>query len=271
MAGVRLSVVIPTLNESAALPGTLERVRAASARSLCEVVVSDCGSTDATTELARAGGARVVSGGTSRATAMNLGARVAVGEALLFLHADCKVPGRFDERVVRFLASGGCGGGFDFNWATHPLCHGVNRQLLRAVRVANRIRFRWTGNFYGDQGLFVRADVFRALGGFPELPLMEDLEFSRRLRRFARNHGARVGVLTPAIKTSPRRFLTRGVVRQFVDDLMLLSKDALGLDVRRPVERYNGLNRSGRYVQAKKKSSRPVLNPQPGGHAAVHS
>jgi hypothetical protein len=105
--------------------------------------------------------------------------------------------------------------------------------------VLNRIRYRSTHDFFGDQGIFVRASVFAAIGRFKPLPLMEDLCFARRLRR-----AGRTALLTPAIKTSPRRFLKKGVARQFVQDCTLLFMWSLGELPESLHARYNELNRA---------------------------
>jgi rSAM/selenodomain-associated transferase 2 len=236
-----LSVIIPTLNEETDLPATLSRARAACRASGTRFIVADCNSRDRTVELARAAGAHVVLGGTSRATAMNLGAGAAEGSAMLFLHADSRPPEGFDARVLGALARPGVvGGAFDFDFASHPLSKGIPRQMLKLVRITNRIRFRWTGNFYGDQGIFVASDVFRAMGGFPEVGLMEDLYFSRRLK-----HLGRLVILSPPIRTSPRRFLIRGVLRQYFADLRLLAGESLSVKSERAFQRYNHLNCAG--------------------------
>lgn len=238
-----LSVIIPTLNEAAALPATLEYAHRARRHPRTEFIVSDCGSTDATRDIARRFGAHVVCGGTSRATALNLGANAARGSGLLFLHADSKLPRAYDVAILNALSKPSTvGGAFDFNWSSHDLSHGLNRQYLRAIRIINRIRFRWTGNFYGDQGIFVSAETFHRLGGFPEVPLMEDIKFSQKLK-----NAGKVAILSPAIRTSPRRFVSRGVLRQFACDLRLLTLDACGLTPDRLWQRYNDLNKSAAY------------------------
>lgn len=237
-----LSVILPTLNEATALPHTLAHAREQAFYPETEFIVSDCNSSDATTDLANSLGARVVTGSNSRARAMNHGAAIARGNVLLFLHADCKVPHHFDRAVLAAVSRGCVGGGFDFNWASHPLSHGLNRELLRIIRITNRIRFRWTGNFYGDQGIFVTTHTFERLGGFPDLRLMEDLRFSQKLK-----NAGRIAVVQPALKTSPRRFVTNGVIRQFTQDLRLLALDAAGFLPESTWNQYNQLNQSASY------------------------
>ena len=235
-----LSAIIPTLNEADHLSATVRLLRERQGGEGVEVVVADCGSSDGTVALASELGCRVVTRATSRAVAMNRGAAAARGDILLFLHADSQLPRRFDLTIARAVDRGCVGGAFDFNWSSKPRSRGVERELLRIVRMTNRIRFRWTGNFYGDQGIFVRRDVFVRLGGFPEVPLMEDIRLCQKLKRVGR-----LAVLQPPVKTSPRRFLARGVVRQFLADLRLLACESCGLNPRRAWGSYNRLNRLG--------------------------
>ncbi len=208
-----------------------------------DLVVSDCGSTDGTPDIARQCGATVVEGACCRADALNRGVAASTPdprdcEVLLFLHADTALPEAWDLRILRAIGRHGIvGGAFDFNFASHPLNHGWNRQGLRFVKLLNRLRFRWTHNFYGDQAIFVRRSVFDRVGGFPRVRLMEDIGFSRRMRS-----QGRVAIIRPGVKTSPRRFVVTGVWRQFARDLNLLSLDAMGLRPRASWHRYNLLN-----------------------------
>ncbi len=238
-----LTIVIPTLNEAHALPGTLVHTRrAASDGADLEIIVSDCASRDGTADVARRCGAdRVLTGGTCRADALNRGAAVASGDVLLFHHADSILPTRFDQIIERALRRGGAstvGGAFDFQFARRPRPPAWPRQCLKLVVTVNRIRFRCTGNFYGDQSIFVRGDVFGRCGGFPCIPLMEDARFSARMRRFGRTV-----ILRPPVVTSPRRFLARGVVRQFAQDLVMLSCESVGVRPDALWSRYNHFNR----------------------------
>ena len=237
-----LSIIIPTLNESASLAATAAHTRLAARGAEIEIVVSDCGSSDDTAGLARRLNMPITTGGHCRADALNIGARAARGDHLLFLHADSLLPDDFPRVISRALDQRGVvGGAFDFEFADHPQADRFDNACLRWVVLVNRIRYRWTGNFYGDQSIFVRRDVFWRAGGFPTIRLMEDLRFSRRLRRFGRT-----AILRPPVRTSARRFLSHGVIRQFTQDLTLLGCDSVGVCPTKLWERYNDWNRCGR-------------------------
>lgn len=236
-----LSIIMPTLNEAANLPQTIPHTRDAANGTDVEILVSDCGSRDGTAAVAERLGTRVLGGGSSRATALNIGAAAARGQVLLFLHADSLLPHGFPRLIQRALRDAGTvGGAFDFEFGEHPQSEGFAAQCLRWVVLCNRIRYRWTGNYYGDQSIFVRREAFHRVGGFPQVRLMEDIGFSRRMRGLGRT-----AILRPPVRTSPRRFVTRGVVRQFVEDLTLLGCDNFGVCPVNLWERYNGWNRRG--------------------------
>ena len=231
-----ISVVIPTLNEAANLPSAVESVGPG-----VEVVVGDCGSTDGTRDVAAALGLRVVCGGRSRAEACNRGAAAANGDALLFLHGDTRLPDGWHAKVTRALATPGVvGGAFDFSFAFHPRARGMTRQKLRLTKLLNRVRFRWHRAFYGDQAIFCHRWAFESVGGFPRRPLMEDAHFSRAMGRLGRT-----AIVSPGVKTSPRRFVERGVLRQTAADMALMFLDACSVDPRRMHAAYNRLNREG--------------------------
>jgi rSAM/selenodomain-associated transferase 2 len=171
-----ISVIIPALNEAACIAQTLRSVRAEKPR---EILVVDCGSSDATCELAGEAG-RVLHGPRGRPAQMNLGAAHAAGDVLLFLHADCTLePGALLAAVECLGRRGVVAGCFRMT-VTAP---GLAYRLLDACATA---RVRLTGLIYGDQGLFVERRRFERIGGFPALSLMEDLFFSKKLRRQGR-------------------------------------------------------------------------------------
>ena len=234
-----LSVIIPTLNEADHLPGTVGLLRQAAGTEAFELVVSDCDSGDGTADLARRLGAIVVGGGTCRADALNRGAAVATGDVLLFLHADTKVPPGFAGRIRRALARPDvAGGAFEFRFRSDKSASWVARQSLALVVFVNRFRYRHGRGFFGDQGIFVRRSVYDRLGGFPPVRLLEDLRFSQAMSRVGRT-----AILNPPVRTSPRRFVRRGVLRQLAQDWLILACDSFGVTPDELWEHYNAHNR----------------------------
>jgi rSAM/selenodomain-associated transferase 2 len=195
-----LSIVVPALNEAAAIVTTLNALAPLRARGV-EVIVADGGSTDVTAAQARPLADRVLTARPGRAAQMNAGAALAAGDVLLFLHADTLLPADADRLVRDAMDAGAAWGRFDVRIAGRPW-------MLRVVAALMNARSRWTGVATGDQAIFVRRAVFERLGGFADQPLMEDVELTGRLRRVGRPACLRV----PAT-TSGRRWETRGVWR----------------------------------------------------------
>lgn len=196
----RVSVVVPVLDEEARIGPQLE---ALARLPVHEVIVVDGGSRDATVERARAAGtARLLVGPRGRASQMNVGARAATGDVLLFLHADVRLPEDAVPRVEEALADSRVVAGAFRTWT---VAEGRSR-LAPLLHLAD-LRSRYSGLPYGDQALFVRAGAFWRAGGFPDQPLMEDLELSRRLRRLGR-----IRVVHARVLVSGRRFLARPVL-----------------------------------------------------------
>jgi len=223
------SIVIPVRNDAAALARTLDALDGLQQRALAEIVVAASGDPTGTT---RAAGERVRllwPEGSTRAALMNAGAAAARGDVLFFLHADSLAPADALVRIEAALADPRvAGGAFEHRFAEHVWS-------LRAINLVNRFRYRFTHNWYGDQGIFVRTEVFRALGGYRQLRLMEDLDFSQRLKR----HGRSVLVRAPLV-TSGRRFLARGPWRTFFFIVWLLALWTLGVNTERYAERWRG-------------------------------
>ncbi len=188
----RISVIIPTLNESGPLEDTLAALDGA--RNF-ETIVVDGGGSDGTDSLAAERGVRLIRATTGRARQMNAGARAATGHFLLFLHADTRLPERFDEHVRDLLGRPGVVAGAFRLGIDGP------RRAFRVIEWAVNLRSRCFQMPYGDQAIFLRTDTFRRLGGFPELPIMEDFEFIRRLRR-----NGRVAIASATATTSARRW-----------------------------------------------------------------
>lgn len=192
----RISVIVPTLNEAEHLPQSLLSLK--DAKNI-ETIVVDGGSTDGTPEIAERAGCRLLCSPPGRALQMNAGAKAASGSILLFLHVDTRLPGRFDTAVRRALDQPRVvAGAFRFR------LDGPQR-ALRLIEWGVNLRSRLLQMPYGDQGLFLKAETFHTMGGFPDLPIMEDFELVRRLRRLGRITILRL----PAI-TSARRWQALG-------------------------------------------------------------
>lgn len=200
MAPKKISVVLPVLNEETVLEGTLQSLahwRAAGH----EVIVADGGSSDATPAIARRLADRVVQAPRGRARQMNAGAEAASGDVLLFLHADTLLAPGADRALLEGLESHQCRWGhFDVRLSgTHP--------LLRMVEYLMNLRSRLTGIATGDQAIFVARELFREAGGYPDIPLMEDVELSSRLKR----RGPPL-CLRERVVSSSRRWESRGIL-----------------------------------------------------------
>jgi len=198
-AAPTLSIVIPVLDEARGIEGCL-RALAPSRRDGCEVLVADGGSSDDTVALASPQCDGVIAAPRGRAVQMNAGAAQASGDFLLFLHADTRLPPE-GVRSVRDGLSGGRAqwGRFDVR------IEGASRWFPLIAALMN-LRSRVTGIATGDQAIFCTRSAFGAVGGFPELPLMEDIDFSRRLLRFGRPLCIR-----EPVQTSGRRWERHGV------------------------------------------------------------
>lgn len=198
---MRLSIVIPALNEAAGIAATLEPLQPLRAQGH-EVLVVDGGSADGTAELARPLCDALLTAPRGRAMQMNAGAAAARGDVLWFLHADTRADTAAFAALSAALADPACvWGRFDVRLSGAHL-------LLRVVETLMNLRSRLTGIATGDQGLFVRRDAFVRVGGFPDIPLMEDIALSRRLKRLA----APV-CLRARLVTSSRRWEEHGVLR----------------------------------------------------------
>lgn len=208
---------MPTLDEAP----TLQEHLPAALEAADEVVVSDGGSRDGTVEVGRKLGATVVTGRPGRGGQLNRGARAATGDVLLFLHADTLLPSKAAERIRDAVAGGAVGGAFHVRFLE-------DRPILRLGARLINLRTRLLEVPLGDQGQFVTRRAFDALDGFRDWPILEDLDFIRRLKR----HG-RIAILRDRIATSGRRFLNRGVVRTVTTNWIIWALFFLGVSPHR--------------------------------------
>jgi len=209
-----VSVVVPALNEIANITATV----ASALHEAAEVIVVDGGSTDSTPDAARQAGARVIVTPPGRGSQMNAGAQIATGEVLLFLHGDTALPPRYVDHVFEALADSGAAGGA-FLFATD-----ADTPAGRATETLINLRTRHLHMPYGDQAIFLPADLFDAVGPFEDLPIMEDVRFVERIK--ARG---RLKIVPAAVLTSGRRWKTHGVVKPTVINALVILGHAIGL------------------------------------------
>ena len=215
--GSRVSVVIPALDEQETVADAVRSARVAGAH---EVIVADGGSTDATVELAEDAGALLVRAPRGRALQMNAGAARASGDALLFLHADTTLPPDACAQAARVLDDPRVvGGAFNYSAGSET------DRLDRFISAMGRLRYAIFRLPYGDQAIFVRRGVFEDLGGFPELPVMEDYEFALRLKRLGC-----LGRAPGAVRTSARAWHERGLIGATARDMATIAGYRLGVD-----------------------------------------
>ncbi len=204
------------LNEATAVAGTIGAIRRGAPGA--EIVVVDGGSIDSSVAIARPLCDKLISASPGRARQMNAGARESHGDVLVFVHADTIVPSSFAADIASALSDpAAVGGRFDVRLDSSGL-------LYRIIGAMISIRSRISRTATGDQAIFVRRDVFERLGGFPDIELCEDLEFSRQLKR-----AGRVACLRASVTTSARRWNRDGVMRTVVRMWLIRAMYVMGV------------------------------------------
>lgn len=198
---LRLSIIVPVLDEAAGIAATLAALAPFRARG-AEVIVVDGGSRDETVQRARPLADRVLDAPRGRASQMNAGAAAALGDVLLFLHADTVLPDEADGLLLYGLADTGRA------WGRFDVAIEGRNPLLRIVSSLMNWRSQITGIATGDQAIFVTREAFVRASGFPDIPLMEDIALSKALKRIGRPL-----CLAVRVRTSGRRWIENGVVR----------------------------------------------------------
>ena len=224
MRRASIAILIPALDEEDNLRRLLPDVVAAAD----EVVVADGGSRDRTTEVARELGARVVTGAPGRGRQLHRAAEASRADVLLFLHADTRLPPDALDRVRRAVAAGAPGGGFLVRFDSHRPIMALGSRLVN-------LRTRWTRAPLGDQAQFVTRSAYLALGGYRDWPILEDLDFIRRLKRLGR-----IAIVPVPVVTSARRYESGGVLRTVAINWLIWTLYWLGV----PPERIAGLYRN---------------------------
>jgi rSAM/selenodomain-associated transferase 2 len=189
---------MPAFNEVKDLHSTLNRLQLSDCE---ELIVVDGGSDDGTVSEARNFTDKVYVTKSGRASVMNFGAKKADGDILLFLHADCVLPDSGFKIIRETLSDDNIAAGAFFLHIDNP------NPVFRIIELVANFRSRITSLLYGDQGIFLRKEVFDWIGGYAEIPLMEDIEISGRLKKTGK-----IALKRPAIKASPRRWLKEGAL-----------------------------------------------------------
>ena len=203
MKALRISIIVPVLDEAEGLAACLSRIEPLRTAEV-ELIVADGGSTDDTAAIAQRAADCVVSAPRGRASQMNAGASSASGDVLLFLHADTRLPANAIDCIRRAMESGAQWGRFDVRIEGRPW-------MLRVIAALMNLRSRWTGIATGDQAIFVRRSAFDAVGGYPDIALMEDVALTGALRKTSPPACIRERVVT-----SGRRWEKHGVMRTIV-------------------------------------------------------
>ena len=203
---MKVSIIVPTLNEELVLENTLTQIQQLSPH---ELIVSDGGSSDYTYRIADRFSHRVITGSAGRALQMNAGANEATGDLLLFLHADSRIEPESYRKMLECMENPKWIGG------AFTLCIESGKWSLKLIALLANIRSKYFGLAYGDQGFFVRKEVFNDMNGFSPIPICEDLDFYYRLRK-----KGSVILLKEKAHTSPRRWINEGIffttVRNFI-------------------------------------------------------
>lgn len=209
---MQISVIIPTLNEEGNIEKTL-----LSANTADEIIVVDCGSRDNTVQIAKSFGAKVIFSEKGRGIQMDAGAGLASGDVILFLHADTILPSGWKDYVEKLFNNDNIiGGAFLLGIDSKKL-------FLKLINWIANLRAKFLGLIFGDQTIFVRRDAFYKIGGFRGLPIMEDIDFVRRLKKTGK-----VELIKEKVLTSERRWEKKGILTTTIDNHFLLFMYYLG-------------------------------------------
>jgi rSAM/selenodomain-associated transferase 2 len=223
-----ISIIVPTLNEAAILEHSLEPLQRLREQGH-EVIIVDGGSGDHTPALASPYADQVISAGRGRALQMNRGARAANGSLLWFLHADTRIPMQAAEEIIKAIGAKG-----SYRWGRFDVRLSGDHWLLRLIARMMNLRSRLTGIATGDQGIFIQQGLFKSIGGYSEIPLMEDIDLSKRLKSLAAPYCS-----PECLVTSSRRWEANGIVRT----ILLMWYLRLGYFFGRSPERLAGIYR----------------------------
>ncbi len=219
-----ISIIIPILNEAKILDKTLSQLQ--SELEYHELIIVDGGSNDNSIRIAKKYG-EVITSARGRAKQLNAGAAAATGDILLFLHADIWLEPGALAAVESALSSGYIGGGFRQKIDGKSL-------IYRMIEIAGNIRGKYLKVFYGDSGIFLPRADFEKIGGFPDMPILEDMEFSKDLRKLGKTT-----LIVPHIHLSARRWETKGILRTTLNNWLITLLYFIGVSPKKLAKLYS--------------------------------
>jgi len=196
------SIIIPVLNEARTINSLIEHLHTLHSNGICEIIVVDGSPEQNTVRAIKYNDIIAISAPKGRGRQMNAGAAIARGDTLIFLHADTQLPHNALNSIDQFLEENKfVGGAFDLGIKSHKLS-------LKIIAFGANFRTHFTHIPYGDQAIFIRRDYFNKIGGYKDIPVMEDIELMHRIKRL----GGKIRILSDRVVTSPRRWEKEGVV-----------------------------------------------------------
>jgi rSAM/selenodomain-associated transferase 2 len=231
LAAPAISIIIPVLNETERINETIALLRESDSGKESEIVVVDGDAAASTLAAVLDGSVRGIISARGRAVQMNRGAEAASGDILLFLHADTLLPPHALSLIRRAMKDGrSVAGAFDLGFDT-------KRTIFRVTEKYVFLRTRLTKIPFGDQAIFIRRDYFRNLGGYREIPLMEDVDLMKRIRK----KGDRIRIIPVKVSTSPRRYEREGILSCTFRNWVMQALFAMGVPPERFAKRYRSL------------------------------
>lgn len=218
-----ISLIIPVLNEATCINTLISHLRAIDCSTPVEIIVVDGNPVGSTIKAVEDHSVKLSLAAQGRARQMNRGAKLAAGNILLFLHADTFLPHKAPSLITEALSSDEYAGG------AFSLGIGSRKKIFRITEVYTALRTKITRIPFGDQAFFIRKDYFEEIGGFKEIPVMEDVDLMGRIKKM----GDRIVILPQKVLTSPRRYEQEGIVRCTFRNLALQIAYALGVSPRR--------------------------------------
>ncbi|NOY68742.1 MAG: glycosyltransferase family 2 protein [Deltaproteobacteria bacterium] len=222
------SIIIPVLNEAGIINNTIAHIRSRAFGFSHEIIVSDGDESGATINVIKAERIITCAGSRGRGSQMNQGAALATGLVLLFIHADTRLPEKAFESMNAALSRPHiAGGAFDLGIAS-------SKKAFKVIGAIASLRSRLTRIPYGDQAIFIRTRLFRQMGGYAPIPLMEDIDLMQRIRQ----SGLAIDIIKRPVMTSPRRWESSGIIFTTLRNLVLSTLFYLGVSAERLARYY---------------------------------